>query len=83
MVAEVVAAVKRVAAACALGVVAKVRVLLRGGCVLVLVVAVEVCAALERLGVAAGEEAYNGIVASLGARSDRYVLVILHRTRIL
>lgn len=79
VVAKVVASVKRVATACALGVIAKIRVLLRRGCVLVLVVAVEVCATLERLGVAAGEEANHGIVASLGARSDKYVLVMLRQ----
>lgn len=71
VVAEVVAAVERVAAARALGVVAKVRLLLRGGGVLVLVVSVEVGASLEGFGVAAGEQADDGIVASLGAEGIR------------
>lgn len=57
MVAEVIATVKGLAAARAFGVVAVVCILLRGGCVLVLVVAIEVRAALERFGVAMREQA--------------------------
>ena len=59
-----VAAVKRVAAPRALGVVAVVGVLLRRRSVLVLVVSVEVGAALEWFGVAAGVEADDWVVAA-------------------
>lgn len=64
MVAEVVAAVEGVAAARALGVVAVVGVLLRRRRVLVLVVSVEVGAALEGFGVAARVEADYWVIAS-------------------
>jgi hypothetical protein len=64
VVAEVVAAVKRVATPCALGIVAVVGLLLRGRCVLVLVVPVEVGAALEWFGVAAGMEADYWVIAA-------------------
>lgn len=64
VVAEVVAAVERVLAARAPRVVAEPRLLGRVVGVLVLVVTVEVGAALEGLGVAAGEEAADGIVAA-------------------
>lgn len=64
MVAEMVAAVKRVTASAAAGVIAVIRVLLGRGSVLVFVVTVKIGATLEGLRIAARVEAAHWIVAA-------------------
>lgn len=53
MVAEVISSVERIASSGALGIITKVRFLLRFRCMLVLVMSVEVCSTFKWLGIAA------------------------------
>lgn len=81
VVAKVIATVKGVAAAAAAGVIAVIRLLLRGRSVLVLVVTVKIGATLKGFRIATGVEAAHGIVAASRRKPMLNLVNCIFRTR--